>query len=108
MAPTPIRYDFTAAAALEEALDALVKRLKDFESTRTTQRSNNLGDPSGSAIAGTWLGGRRREYEADYNTQMRTLKALITQALALRGKIVTATEDAALARRQWERTGGNR
>lgn len=108
MAPDPIRYDFNAAANLEQALGALVKRLQDFENTRVTQRTKNLGQPTGGVVGLSWRGGRRLAYEADYNPQMSTLKGLISQALAMQGKIVAATQDAARAKHLLDKTGGDR
>lgn len=92
--PPPVQYDFAAAEELASALRYLRQKLADLHNLRRELRDGQLDCVDLPGVSVPWRGAARRVFDGAFDAQQAELIRLSHEALALRGKVQAATEDA--------------
>ncbi|MEY9855822.1 hypothetical protein ABH935_001426 [Catenulispora sp. GAS73] len=93
-----IRFDDTVAANLSSQLRVLSEKLRWMAWYRGQQCSLNLNAPI-PELSGGWLGRRRTVFDGEYHDEQRRLTRLADSALAIKGQVDKAIQDADAARK---------
>ncbi|MDW6058966.1 hypothetical protein SAZ11_14175 [Streptomyces sp. FXJ1.4098] len=92
-APKQVHYDFNAADALSKALSLAYDKITAFAELRAGQRTAQFNQ-----FGREWRGGKRQQFESEFNAQQAALGRLAQEVLGIKGKVDHATSQAEKAR----------